>query len=288
MPQGPWQGATWEGTCTFQREGSVSWLLPGLRPPVRCRWHRTTLAGWAEWLEAQPSTLLLLFPSSSSFSFPWIHVGKWRSTSQPQFPTNRKHCSTLCASPHTFSQAPENNPSQINHHHSLTPTPLVVSSLNIFESFIVFSTLWVLSTPVELWIIQREERIGNNKQKSGYSEWNRRRHRRGHRDVHGEIRTKRWVFLSVPIRVVHQEGLFAPAHPHESVCVFVVFRVSSYVQYRGVPRIFLKSTAQEEPRTRQGIKIGVENLQFSCSWVLLCPHTDAIAWKLPLQLTKPQ
>lgn len=86
------------------------------------------------------------------------------------------------------------------------------------------------------------------------------------------------MFLSVPIRVVHQEGLFAPAHPHESVCVFVgFFRVSSYVQYRGVPRIFLKSTAQEEPRTRQGIKIGVENLQFSCSWVLLCPHTDAIA-----------
>lgn len=201
MPQGPWQGVSWEGAGPFQWEGPVPRLLPGLRPPIWCRWHRTTLTGWAERLEAQPSALLLfLLPSSPSCSSSWTNVGKRRPLGQPQFPADSKHSSTLCASSPAFPQAPENNPTQINHYHGLTPNPFVVSNLNILESFIVFSTLWALSTPVELWIIQTERgkgwEIGNKRMdkvsgtEGKASPWALRR-------THREIRKKRWVFVNV-------------------------------------------------------------------------------------------
>ena len=189
MPEGPWQGVSWEGACTFQWEGPVPWLLPGLRPPIWCRRHRTTFTGRAEQHEAQPGAFLL-FVLQSSCSSSWTNVGKWRPLGQPQFPANSKHTSTLCASSHAFPQAPENNPTQINHHHGLTPNPLVLFS------FIVFSTLWALCTPIEHWIIQTE-RAGVGK--SVDIKWveERERHRHGRWDVHREIRKKRWVFVHV-------------------------------------------------------------------------------------------
>lgn len=124
MPEGARQGASWEGARPFQREGPVPRLLSRLWPPVRCRRHRTTLTGWAEWLEAQPGALLLfLLPSSIPCSSSWSNVGKWRPLGQPQFPADSKHSSTLCASSPTIPKAPENNPTQIDHHHGLTQNP---------------------------------------------------------------------------------------------------------------------------------------------------------------------